>query len=115
MGKDLGLSLQITHCLDSNPILALTFLNKRLDGKNWELCVQSPEERKSAMAMSVDDYVKNGRHPMFGAVTTGELLTAQVEAKRFGYNNPQIEATLHLTNPDGGNISVPPSLTPQQG
>lgn len=77
------------------------------DGKNWELCVQSPEERKSAMAMSVDDYVKNGRHPMFGAVTTGELLKAQVEAKRFGYNNPQIEATLTLTNLDGGNISVP--------
>lgn len=87
-GGNPGLSLQITHCLDSNPILALTFLNKRLTVKTGN-CVQSPEERKSAMAMSVDDYVKNGRHPMFSAVTTAEFLKAQVEAKRFGYSNPR--------------------------
>ena len=67
----------------------------------WEHCTQSGEERKTAMAMSRDDYLKHGRHPMFSAFSIGELLKLQVEAKRLGYANPFVHAALHFTNQDG--------------
>lgn len=89
------------------PDIGIDVFKQKPDGVNWDLCTQSHEERKSAMAMSVEDYGKNGRHPMFYEVKTGELLKAQVEAKRFGYNNPYIETTLHFTNLDGQDVTIP--------
>jgi hypothetical protein len=71
------------------------------DGKNWDLLTQSFEQRKQSMAMSVDEYVKNGRHPMYRAVTNAELLKARIEAGFFGYNNPRVEAVLHFVSPEG--------------
>lgn len=80
---------------------------KQPGNDSWELLVQSPENRKQSMAMSVAEYVAKGRHPMFYALTMGEMLKASVEAKRFGYMNPYIKATLQLKYPDGSDASVP--------
>lgn len=80
---------------------------KKCGEEKWTLCVQSPEDKKASMAMSVDEYIKHGRHPMFSAFTTGELLKASIEAKRFGYNNPEVEGSLHFTAVDGNDVTTP--------
>lgn len=89
------------------PDIGVDVFTQKPDEKNWELCVQSSQERELAMAMSVDDFVKNGRHPMFNAVTPGDLLKAKAEANRFGYSNPPVEATLHFTDMDGRDVAAP--------
>jgi hypothetical protein len=89
------------------PSVGVDVFKQQPDGINWVKCTQEPEDRKAAMAMSVDDYVKHGRHPMFSEVTHADLLKAGAEAKHFNYRNPYIEATLHVTNTDGDKATVP--------
>lgn len=74
--------------------------------KNWELCSQTPEEKKASMAMSVSDYLKNGRHPMFYEISPAELLKIGKEARFFGYGNPHMDASLALREPGGGNSEI---------
>lgn len=89
------------------PSIGVDVFKQHTDGENWVICTQDPDDAKAAKAMSVADYVKHGRHPMFSEVTHADLLKAQSEAKRFGYNNPLIETTLHITHPDGTEATIP--------
>ncbi|MDU8350897.1 hypothetical protein RYA05_03195 [Pseudomonas syringae pv. actinidiae] len=97
------------------PEIGIDVFTKKVGEKNWTLCVQSPEERKASMAMSRDDYIKHGRHPMFSAFTTGELLKASIEAKRFGYNNPEVEGSLHFTTVEGKDVTTPVPVSTATG
>jgi hypothetical protein len=89
------------------PSIGVDVFKQNPDGVNWVLCTQDYTERKAAMAMSVADYVKHGRHPMFNEVSHADLLKAGAEAKHFNYRNPYIETTLHVTNTDGDKATVP--------
>lgn len=94
----------------AKPDVGVDVFTLKEDGKNWDLCTQSPEERKASRAMSVDEYVKHGRHPMFYAVSHAELFKAGAEAKRFGYQNPYVDGILHFTAADGREMSAQVSV-----
>lgn len=94
----------------AKPDVGVDVFTLKADGKNWDLCTQSADERKASMAMSVEDYVKHGRHPMFYTVTPAELFKAGAEAKRFGYQNPYVDGTLHFTAADGREMTAPVSV-----
>lgn len=77
------------------------------DGVNWDLLTQSLEDRAAAMAMSVDEYVKHGRHPIFYNVTFAELVRTSEEAKRCDWRNPDMDATVHFILDDGRELTMP--------
>lgn len=62
------------------PDIGVDVFTQNADGKNWDLCTQSPEDKAAAKNMSVNDYIKKGRHPMFYVVSFGEIFTAINEA-----------------------------------
>jgi hypothetical protein len=96
----------------AKPDVGVDVFMKKQEDKNWTYLTQSPEERKASMAMGVDDHIK---HPMYKAVTNADLLKAGVEAKRFGYSNPHIEATLYIVSPEGNNTSRPVIVSTANG
>jgi hypothetical protein len=99
----------------AKPDVGVDVFRKKQDSNNWDLCTQSHEEKKASMAMSVHEYIKNGRHPMFSAVTTAELLKAGIEAKCFGYTNPHVEAVLHVKDDSGSAVSIPVEVDSGKG
>jgi hypothetical protein len=48
---------------------------------NWTLLTQSHDEKIAAQKMSVDEYKRHGRHPMFYHVSFGEIIQATALAK----------------------------------
>jgi hypothetical protein len=48
---------------------------------NWTLLTQSHDEKIAAQKMSVDEYKRHGRHPMFYHAAFGEIIHATTLAK----------------------------------
>lgn len=68
------------------PQFGIDVFTQNEDGVNWDLCVQTPEAKKSSNEMSVDEFVRMGRHPMWYAITFGDLVRATNDARcHYGY------------------------------
>lgn len=103
-GKKVRLSITNFSSLGREPQPKIDVFAQNADGINWDFL---PEDSTALRTMSVDEYVKHGRHPVFYNFTFSEIVRTSEEAKRCNWRNPDMDATVHFVFEDGRDLAIP--------
>lgn len=67
--------------------LWVDIFSRKTGEKNWTLISDTAERKQAAKEMGIEEYLKNGRNPIFNVVTTQEILKAIDE---YNFGKPKI-------------------------